>query len=75
LRAPLHLGIAALHGREVELSLAGTAALRRCGAAAEPDEHCRTAEHDELRAGPGDAFGDVHGAHAAEAARDHDGLW
>ena len=51
LRAPLHLGVAALHGCEVELGLAGAAALRRRRAAAETDQHRGAAEHDELGAG------------------------
>src|SRR5205085_12693158 len=65
LRAALHLGVAPLHRREVELGLARAAALRRRGAATEPDQHRRAAEHDELRAGTWYAFRDVRGAHAA----------
>src|SRR5690606_17451265 len=74
LRAALHLRVAALHGREVEALLALAAALRRRGAAAEPDQHRGTAEHDELRAGSGLAFLDLRRADIADTARDHDRL-
>ena len=46
----LHLRVAALHGREVEVRRARAAAHRRSGAAAETNQHGRTAEHDDLRA-------------------------
>src|SRR5690606_32998380 len=74
LRAPLHLGVAALHGREVELRLALPRTLRRRGAAAQADQHRGAAEHDELVAGRGLALLDVDAAHVAQAARDHDRL-
>ena len=74
LRAPLHLGIAALHRSEVQCRFAGAAALRRCRSAAEADQHRRAAEHDELGAGARHAFGDVRAADAAQAAGDHDRL-
>src|SRR5690606_7159343 len=74
LRAALHLGIAALHRREIERLLAFAGLLRRRGAAAETDQHRRPAEHDELRARAGLALLDLHGAHVADAPRDHDRL-
>ena len=50
LRAALHLGVAALHGREVEFLAAGAAPLRGGRAAAEADQHRRPAEQHERRA-------------------------
>ncbi len=74
LRAALHLGVAALHGGEVEIGARAAAADRGGGAAAEADEHRRSAEHDQLRADRHLGFLDVRAAHVAEAAGDHDGL-
>ncbi len=55
-------------------SLAGAAALRRGRAAAEPDEHGRAAEQHERRPRRHGVLVDVHAAHVAEPARDHDRL-
>ena len=46
----LHLGVVALDRREIEVGVARAGRHRRGRAAAEADEHRRTAEHDEQRA-------------------------
>ena len=74
LRAPLDLGVAALHRREVEILRARAAADRGRRAAAQADQHRRTAEHDDFRARRHVGLLDVHAAHVAEPARDHDRL-
>jgi hypothetical protein len=72
--APLHLGIAALHGREVELGRARPARHRRRRAATEPDTQRRAAEDDDERSFAQRRFLHVLGQHVAETARDHDRL-
>ena len=72
--AALHLGIAALHGREIEVCGRGTGTDRRGRTAAQTDEHGGTAQHDDLRARRAIMFLHMIAAHIAEAARDHDGL-
>ena len=74
LRTPLHLGIAALYGREIEIGGRGTRADRGRRAAPQTDEHRGTTQHDDLRAGWAIMFLHMVAAHIAEAARDHDGL-
>ncbi len=74
LRAPLHLGIAALHRGEIERFAAGAAALRGSRAAAQADQHRRPAEqHDRRPCGHGQLL-DVRAAHVADPAGDHDRL-
>src|SRR5205823_6011697 len=74
LRAALHLGIAALYGGEVEVGTRAAAADRGGGAAAEPDEHGRPAQHDELRAHGHLGLVHVRAPHVPQAAGDHDRL-
>ena len=74
LRAPLHLGVAALHRREIEVGRRSARADRRRRTAAEPDEHRGAAEHDDLGARRAVALLDMVAAHVAHAARDHDRL-
>ena len=74
LTAPLHLGVVALHGGEVEVLLRRARGERRGRAAAEADEHRRSAQHDDGRAGRDLALLHVRRAHVAEAAREHDRL-
>ncbi len=74
LRAPLHLRVAALDGREIELFAACAAALRRSRSAPKADQHRGPAQKHERRSGRHGVLFNVHPAHVAEAARDHDRL-
>ncbi len=51
LAAPLHLGVVALHRREIQVLVRRARRHRRRRAAAQADQHRRTAQHDERRAG------------------------
>ncbi len=48
LAAALHLRVVALHAGEIEIGGARALVHRRSGAAAEPDQHGRAAQHDHL---------------------------
>ncbi len=74
LAAALHLGVVALDRGEVEVLVAPAARHRRRGAAAEPDQHRRSAEHADRRAGGDAHLLDVPRPDVAEAAREHDRL-
>src|SRR5262249_23148673 len=70
----LHLGIAALHGIEIERFLVGAAFQARCRPPAEPDQHSGPAQMYQQRTRRKLALERVPGVQAADAARDHDGL-
>ncbi len=74
LAAPLHLGVGALHRGEIELFVAGAGGHARGRAAAEADEHGRTADDDDLRARRNLALVHMLRADVAEAAGEHDRL-
>ena len=74
LRTPLDLGVTALHRGKIQIGAGGAAADRRSGAAAQSDEHGRSAQHDELRADRHLALLNIRAANVAQAAGDHDGL-
>ena len=74
LAAVFHLGVVALHRREIEVGIARPRRHRRRGAAAEPDQHRRSAEHHQQRARRHVALQDVRLADVAEATGDHDRL-
>ena len=75
LRPPFHLRVAALHRGEVEVFGVGAGAHRAGGAAAQTDQHARTAQLDEQRAGrEGLDLDRLLGGDAAQTAGDHDRL-
>ena len=74
LAAALHLGVLALHGGEIEPLVTAPRCAGGRGAAAETDEHCRSAEHDEAGARRDGGLPDLVRADVADPARDHDGL-
>ena len=74
LTAALHLGVVALHAREIEVFAPVPARDRAGGAASEPDEHCGTAEDDEVVTRFNRSLADVSGTDVADAAREHDRL-
>ena len=74
LRAALDLGVAALHGIEVEVLGVRARRHARRGAAAEADQHAGAAELHERRAHRQRLLLDLVRADVAEPARDHDRL-
>ena len=74
LAAALHLGVGALDGGEVELGGLGACRHRRCRAAPESDEHCRTAEGDQHRTDRQLVLVDVIRSNRTVPTGDHDGL-
>ncbi len=74
LRPSLDLGVAALHGVEVEVGDVRSGRERGGGAAAHADQHPRPAELDQQRARRHRRLERVRGADVAHAARDHDRL-
>ena len=74
LRTPLDLGVAALHGIEVEVGRVDTGRHRRRRAAAHADQHPGATELDQERAGRQRMLVRMVGADVAHAARDHDRL-
>ncbi len=70
----LHLGVGALHRGKVQVLGRGALRHRRGRAAAQADEHRRSAEHHQGRARREGALLDVPGADVAQAAGEHDGL-
>ena len=74
LATTLHLGVAALHGSEIEVL--GRSPRRHGGgcSAAETDEHGRAAEYDQRRAGGKGLLLDVFLADIADTACQHDRL-
>lgn len=74
LAAALHLGVVALHRREIELGARVPARDRAGRAAAEPDQHRRPAEHDHGVARLQRALRDVVDAQVREPAGQHDRL-
>ncbi len=74
LRAALHLGVAALHGIEVQVGGVGAGRHRAGGAAAHADAHARAAQLHQQRAGRQVVLVGVAGVDAADATGDHDGL-
>ena len=74
LAAPLHLGIAPLHGVEVEILGVAAGIHRRGGSATEADAHGGPAELHEQRARRHRLLADEAAADRAHAAGDHDRL-
>ena len=74
LRAALDLGVAALHGIEVQVGRIAAHAHAGRGAAAHADAQARTAQLDEQRARRDRVFMSQARIDAAQAAGDHDGL-
>src|SRR5690606_17959294 len=74
LRAPLDLGVAALHGIEVERLLVRPRIHARRRASAETDAHARPAELDEQRPRRDLLLARLRGRDVAHPAGDHDGL-
>src|SRR5690606_2902990 len=74
LRAPLDLGVAALHRIEIEILLVGAGVHARSRAAAQPDQHSRAAELYQQRTLGYFRFRGVDRRDVAHAACDHDRL-
>src|SRR5690606_39179752 len=74
LAAPLHLGVVALYGGEVEILDPGAGSHRGGRDTAETDQHGRTTEHDQTSTDRNVALFDVLWTNVAVAARDHDRL-
>ena len=74
LRAPLHLGVAALHGGKIECRFGRAARDRRGRAATQTDEHARAAEYHQHGADRHVALECLGPADVAEAAGEHDRL-
>src|SRR5450830_827633 len=74
LAAALHLWVFALYGSEVQVCRAGAGGHGGSRAAAQADQHCRAAEHDQLGADQDLAFLDVFFTDVAHAAGQHDRL-
>jgi hypothetical protein len=74
LRAALDLGVAALHGIEIEIGRVDAGRHRRRGAPTHADQHAGTAEMNQERAGRERLLVDVRVTDIADAARDHDRL-
>ena len=74
LRAALHLGVAALYRRKIQIGRTLPAAHRRRGAPAQTDQHGGAAQHHQRRAHHHLALLDVAAPQVAETPRDHDGL-
>jgi hypothetical protein len=72
--AALHLRVAALHGREIEIRAACSRPKRGCRAAAEPDQERWSAEDHDAGAGHHGRLLDVAPADVAETPGDHDRL-
>ena len=72
LTASLHLGILALHRGEIEVLGAGAAGHGGGRAATQANEHCRAAQHDQVRARRESALLDMLLANIAVTAGDHD---
>ena len=74
LRAPLDLGVAALHRVEVEVGGVGAGGQGRCRTAAQADAQRWPAELDQQRARREAMLQHVRFGHVADAAGDHDRL-
>ncbi len=74
LRAALDFRIAPLNRGEIQVRARGSAADGGCRAAAETDQHRRTAEHDEPRTHRHFGLLNVRTADIAQSAGDHDGF-
>ena len=74
LAAALHLGVLALHRGEVEQLVTAPRSVGGRGAAAEADEHRRSAEHDKAGARLDGGLANLIGTDVADPARNHDGL-
>ena len=74
LRPPLHLGVAALNGIEIEIGGIRAGRHRRRRAAAEPDQHAGSAELDQQRSFGNGLLLHMRGGDIAETAGDHDRL-
>jgi hypothetical protein len=75
LRAPLNLGVAALHRSEIEVGVVAAGGHRTGGAATEADQHARATELDQQRAGRQRAgLERLAGGDVADAAGEHDRL-
>jgi hypothetical protein len=74
LRAPLHLGVAALHRVEIEVGEVGAGAHRGGRAAAHADQQPGPAELHDQRAGGLLGLGGLPRIDVADAARQHDRL-
>ena len=76
LAAALHLGVVALHGREIQIPVRRSGRQRRRRAAAQADQHRRTAQHDERRARAGSrAFFTCSGRTLPKPPATMIGLW
>ena len=74
LRAPLHLGVVALHRIKIEIGVVFAAADGRRAAAAHSDSHARAAQMNDERARRERFFADIFWADFGEAARQHQRL-
>ena len=74
LAASFHLGVVALHRGKIECLRALPGGDGRCRAAAEADQHRRTAQHDDRIAGAQRQLAHLLAIHRAQAAGKHDRL-